>query len=65
MKNKERRIRLGRNKTKLSEAINEPCVPRPRRLFQDIKGALQLANMGRIPGIFKTGWLLDTSQTYL
>jgi hypothetical protein len=58
MKNEERRIRLRKNKTKLSKAITEPCVPRPRRLFQDIKGALQLANMGRIPRVFKTGLLL-------
>jgi hypothetical protein len=58
MKNEERRICLRRNKTKLSEVITEPCVPRPRRLFQAIKGALQLANMGRIPGVFKTGRLL-------
>jgi hypothetical protein len=58
LENEERRIRLGRNKTKLREAITEPCLPCSRGLLQAIKRALQLANMGEIPRIFKTVQLL-------
>jgi hypothetical protein len=54
LENEERRIRLGRNKTKLREVITEPCLPCSRGLLQAIKRALQLANMGWIPRIFKT-----------
>jgi hypothetical protein len=56
--NEERRIRLGRNKTKLREAITEPRVPCSRGMLQAIKRALQLANMGQIPAVFKSGRLL-------
>jgi hypothetical protein len=54
LENEERHIRLGRNKTKLREAITEPCVPCSRGLLQAVKRVLQLANMGRKPGVFKT-----------
>jgi hypothetical protein len=54
----KRRIHLGRNKTKLREAIIELHVPWSRRLLQVVKRALQLANMGQIPGVFKIGRLL-------
>jgi hypothetical protein len=59
LENEERCILLGRNKTKLREPITEPRVPYSRGLLQALKRALQLTNMGPIPGVFKTGQLLD------
>jgi hypothetical protein len=58
LENEERRIRLGRNKTNLREAITDPRIPCLRGLLQAVKKALQLANMGWIPRVFKTGQLL-------
>jgi hypothetical protein len=55
LENEDRRIRLGRNKTNLREAITEPRVPCSRRLLQAVKRALQLKTWDGYLGSSKLG----------